>query len=307
MKRRVGVFVLAVLMAAIVVFSACEQTPIFDEPVDAADMQQDESENVPQIDGNENGALEGTIEIIGSTSVQPLAEELARAFMLANPDIVVNVQGGGSSVGVSSAVSGICDIGTASRNLKETEMSAGLNEHIAALDGIAVVVHPNNPVSDLSAAQVKQIYMGEITNWSEVGGADKEIIVFNREAASGTRGAFIELAQLEEKQEDGSKKLLIVSTALEANSNGALKTNISTKEGAIGYVSMGTIDDTIKAVSIGGVEPTAQNVKDGTYALYRPFLMLTRGTPNFITQAFLDFVMSDAGHTIASEAYISVK
>ncbi|MBT3319983.1 MAG: phosphate ABC transporter substrate-binding protein [Clostridia bacterium] len=303
MKRSFRILMIAILAAAMFAFSACEQTPIFDDPVEVAEQGAGGQETLPPI--GDDGELKGTIEIIGSTSVQPLAEELAREFMKANPDIVVNVQGGGSSVGVTSAINGICDIGTASRSLKETEKGAGLTEHIAALDGIAVVVHPNNSVSDLSAEQVKQIYMGEITNWSEVGGADKPIIVFNREAASGTRGAFIELAKLEEKRDDGSKRLLITSEALEANSNGALKTNVSTKEGAIGYVSMGTIDDTIKAVSIGGVQATAGNVIDGTYTLYRPFLMLTSGQPNAITRAFLEFVKSEAGQEIASQDYIS--
>ena len=303
MKRSIRIFMIVILAAAMSAFCSCEQTPIFDEPVDA-DAAQDTGgqETLPEIG---DGAMSGTIEIIGSTSVQPLAEELAREFMRLNPDIVVNVQGGGSSVGVSSAINNLCDIGTASRNLKETEKGAGLVEHVAALDGIAVVVHPGNPVSDLSAEQVKQIYMGEITNWSEIGGVDKQIIVFNREAASGTRGAFIELAELEEKRDDGSKRLLITSKAFEANSNGALKTNVSTKEGAIGYVSMGTIDDTIKAVSIGGVQASADNVKNGTYTLYRPFLMLTKGNPNAITRAFLDFVMSEQGQDIAAETYIS--
>ena len=290
--------ILIFLIMTVALFGiACEQTPIFDE----ATQGQENSET------KKDYSIEGTIEIIGSTSVQPLAEELAEAFMLQNPQITVNVQGGGSSVGVKSALDGLGDIGNASRNLKESELGKGLVQHVAALDGIAVVVHPDNPVSDLSAAQVKKIYTGEIVNWREVGGVDSEIIVFNREAASGTRGAFIDLTGLEEKQDDGSKKLLVTGKALESNSNGALKTSISTKTNAIGYVSLGTIDGTIKAVSIDGMQPTTQNVIDGEYTLFRPFLMLTNGEPNAQTQLFLDFVMSELGQAIVSEKYISSK
>ncbi len=312
-NKKVRILTAVMLIVAMFTLAACAQTPVTDEPAQETKQQTSEKPSEepadkpaeePKDEPTET-ALSGTIELIGSTSVQPLAETLAEEFMALNPDVTINVQGGGSSVGVQSALDKLCDIGDASRNLKDSEKGQGLIENVIALDGIAVVVHPNNPVSDLTVEQVRQIYMGEITNWKEVGGDDKEIIVFNREAASGTRGAFIELAELEEKQDDGSKKLLITEKALEANSNGALKTSVSTKEDAIGYVSLGSIDESIKAVSIDGVQATAQNVIDGAYTLYRPFLMLTNGEPSEVTQAFLDFIMSADGQAIVADKYIS--
>jgi phosphate transport system substrate-binding protein len=299
------IIVAIVLVISLLSFAACQQTPVKDieeVPKDAGSPQITEPPT-----GTSKNKVEGTIEIIGSTSVQPLAETLAEAFMSKNQGVIINIQGGGSSVGVKSALDKLCDIGNASRNLKDSEKGQGLIENVVALDGIAVVLHPNNPVNDLTVEQVKKIYMGEITNWSEVGGADKDIIVFNREAASGTRGAFIELTDLEEKQDDGSKKLLVTEKALEANSNGALKTSISTKENAIGYVSLGSLDNTIKAVKIDGIDATPENVQAGTYTLYRPFLMLTNDDPNELTQSFLDFIMSEEGQQIVSQKFISSK
>lgn len=304
-KSTKKIIVAIVLVISMLSFAACQQTPVKDVEEVPKATEAPQAKEPPADTAKDK--VEGTIEIIGSTSVQPIAESLGEAFMAKNQGVTINVQGGGSSVGVKSALDKLCDIGNASRNLKDSEKGQGLIENVVALDGIAVVVHPSNPASDLSVEQVKKIYMGEITNWSEVGGADKDIIVFNREAASGTRGAFIDLTDLEEKQDDGSRKLLITEKALEANSNGALKTSISTKENAIGYVSLGSLDETIKTVKIDGVEATAENVQAGTYTLYRPFLMLTNGEPNELTQAFLDFIMSDEGQQIVSKKYITSK
>jgi len=285
MKRKSLIWTMVVLAVAVMfVFTACQQTT---RPVHL-----------------EESALSGKVTLIGSTSVQPLAEDLSIAFMDMYPDVQVDVQGGGSSVGIQSVMDGLCDIGDASRNLKEEEKGKGLVEHVVALDGIAVVVHPSNTAADLTVEQVKQIYEGDITNWKDAGGADAEIIVLTREAASGTRGAFIELVGLEEEVE-GEDVVTITEEALESNSNGALKTNVSTKENAIGYVSLGSIDDTVKALKVDGVDATAENVKNGTYGLFRPFLMLTNGEPQGVVKIFLDYVLGD-GQAIVSENYISV-
>lgn len=241
------------------------------------------------------------IEMSGSTSVQPLAEALAMAYNT-KTGTVVNVNGGGSSVGISDVESGLSDIGNCSRDLKAEETSQGIVGTTVALDGLSIVVNPNNPVTNLTKDQITKIFKGEITNWKDVGGNDAEIIVFTREASSGTRGAFLELLKLEEGDQS-----LVTTKALEANSNGSMKTNVGTKDAAIGYVSMGSVDDTLKALSVDGVAATVENVKNQTYGLYRPFLMCTKGEASGAAKAFLDFALSEEGQQIVSEDYITVK
>ncbi|SHH98881.1 phosphate ABC transporter substrate-binding protein [Clostridium grantii] len=247
--------------------------------------------------------LEGTVAVVGSTSVQPLAQELADAFSEIEPGIQVDIQGVGSSAGVKAANEGTADIGTSSRELKEEEKGYGLTEHIIAYDGIAIVVSPNNTVEDLTTEQIAQIFKGEITNWSEVGGADADILVVSREDGSGTRGAFEELVKLLDEN-DAS---LVRADALIADGNGAVKANVASKENAIGYVSLEYLDDTLKAVKVDDVEVSVENIKAGTYKISRPFLMLTNGELNEATQAYLDFIMSDAGQEIVGEKLITVK
>ncbi len=250
-----------------------------------------------EVQGQEN-KLEGTVSIIGSTSVQPLAQSLADEFVSVEPGIQVDIQGVGSTAGVKAANDGTAIIGSASRELKTEEKEWGLTEHVIAMDGIAIAVHPNNSVSDLTKDQAAQIFKGEITNWSEVGGADKEIIVVSREAGSGTSGAFEEILGIEDE---------LSEKALVAEGNGAVKQNIATKEDAIGYVSLGYIDDSIQAVKIDGVEATVENIQAQKYPVARPFLMLTKGDINPETKAFLDYIMSAEGQNIVAEDYISVK
>ena len=230
--------------------------------------------------GLQENKLEGTVSIIGSTSVQPVAQSLADAFTSVQPNIQVDIQGVGSTAGVKAADDGTANIGTASRELKTEEKEWGLTEHVIAMDGIAIVIHLNNTVADLTKDQAAQIFKGEITNWKEVGGADKEIIVVSREDGSGTRGAFEEILGIEGQL---SEKALI------AEGNGAVKQNIATKEDAVGYVSLGYIDNSIKAVKVDGVEATVENIKAQKYPVARPFLMLTKGDINAETGAFLDF------------------
>lgn len=249
-------------------------------------------------EGDQGNKLSGTVSVIGSTSVQPVAQDLADAFANVEPGIQVDIQGVGSTAGVKAAKDGVADIGTASRELKTEEKEWGLTEHVIAMDGIAIAIHPNNSVADLTMDQVAQIFKGEITNWKEVGGADKEIIVVSREDGSGTRGAFEEIVGIEGE---------LSEKALVAEGNGAVKQNIATKEDAIGYVSLGYIDNSIKAVKIDGVEPTVENIQANTYPVARPFLMITKGDLSPETKAFIDFIMSAEGQEIVAEDYIPVK
>lgn len=247
------------------------------------------------------------VTIAGSTSITPYAEKIAREFENKNKDVMVNVQGLGSTAGIKAADEHTADIGMASRDLKDEEKSLGIEEHIIAHEGIAVINNPTNKVKNLDMDTMTKIFKGEIKNWKEVGGRDQAIIIISREAGSGTRAAFDELAKLEE--EKGDKKLSIVSEdALIADGNGAIKQNVAGKENAIGYISLGYVDESINALSIDGVEPTIENVMSKTYKISRPFLFLTKGELKGKTRAYLEFVMSDEGQAIMeAEGAVPIK
>jgi phosphate transport system substrate-binding protein len=241
--------------------------------------------------------------LAGSTTVQPLAEVLAEAYMDMNPDVVIEVQGGGSSVGVTSAGEGTVDIGMASRAVKDSEMETfpDLQIFTIARDGIAIVTNPVTTPPSLSIAQVRDIFAGEITNFSEVGGPDAPITVVSREEGSGTRAAFEELVMEHEEEK------VITENALLQQSNGQVRTTVSTTPNAIGYLSFGFLDDSTTPVAIDGVEPTVDNVKNDTYPIARPLNMLTKGEPNDLARSFLEFILSDQGQEIVAEDYISIK
>lgn len=247
-----------------------------------------------------NSNTKTTITTAGSTSVQPLSEELAKAFQSQKPDITINVQGGGSSQGVKAAAEGIAEIGACSRELKESEKNLGLVETVIARDGIAVVVNPqNSQVESLSIDQVRKIYAGQITNWKKVGGKDAPINVVTREAGSGTRGAFEELVM--------GKDAKITDKAITSPSNGAVRTAVAGDPQAIGYVSIGYLNEEVKAVKIDGVEASEANVKSGQYKISRPFIYLTKGEPQGATKEFIDFVLGPEGQNIVGQHYIPVK
>ena len=250
-------------------------------------------------------AAETKIVIAGSTSVQPISEELAAAFMQKNKDIKIEVQGGGSGVGIKSAQDGIADIGMSSRELKTEEK--GIYEVEIALDGISVVVNPSNKVNNLTMDQVKKIFIGEITNWKEVGGADKTIVVVSREQGSGTRGAFIEITGVQGKDAAGKTVDNTTTKAITQPSTGAVKQTVAVTPEAIGYVSLGAMDNTVNAVKIGGVEATEANIKAKKYGIYRPFLFLAKTQPTGASKQFIDFILSAEGQKIVGKDYITVK
>lgn len=259
--------------------------------------------DVPKATDAPAAGLSGEIAMAGSTTVQPVAEQIAEAFNAANPDVRIDVQGGGSSTGVKSAGEGTVDIGMASREVKESEIDSYPNIviHTIARDGIAIVAHSDVPVDGLTLGQARDIFAGEIANWSEVGGDDKAIVVVSREEGSGTRGAFEEMVM-------GKDGPVIVDTAILQPSNGAVKTTVSTTEDSIGYLSFGYLDDSVKALAIDGVDATVDNALNGSYPIVRPLNMLTDGEPEGVVKAFLDFVLSDEGQAIVEEeGYLPVK
>ena len=236
--------------------------------------------------------LSGVVNTNGSTSMEKVMQVLIEAFKEQQPNVTVNYTGSGSGAGVTSAIDGTADLGLASRALKSEEEEKGAQANIVALDGVAVVVNPDNAVDDLTVDQIAQIFKGEITNWKDLGGADEEIAVYGREAGSGTRGAFEELVGVE----DACKYLN------EYSSTGDVIGNVASNPSAIGYASLSAVGDNVKAVKVNGVECSEATVQDGTYEIQRPFVMITKdGTQlSDAAQAFLDFAMcADAASLIA--------
>lgn len=234
-----------------------------------------------------------TIAISGSTSVGPLVELEEEEFEANNQDVTIEINQTGSSSGIKDTISGTTEIGMSSRELTDEE-SKNLKEVTIAVDGIGVVVNKNNPVKNLTLEQIKDIFTGKITNWSEVGGEDKEIVVVSREEGSGTRTAFQEI--LNYSTED------TVKNAIVNNSTGATKVMVEENDNAIGYMSIGYIDDSIASVNVDGVEATADNVKSGEYKIQRPFLLVYKeGALSEEGQEFIDFILSDKGQAIVAE------
>ncbi len=274
--------VFALILTAVIVFSGCGK-----------------KEETPKDANGENAGLSGSVTIAGSTSVQPLSEELAKAFMAKNTGVTVNVQGGGSSAGVKAANEGAAQIGASSREINESEKGIGLTEHKIALDGIAIVVNPKNEVAELTLDQAKKIFSGEIKNWKEVGGEDAAINVVTREEGSGTRGAFEEIVLKDAK---------MFNKAITQPSTGSVKTTVAGDKNGVGYISLGSLDNAVKGVKIDGVEPTTDNVKNNSFKISRPFLYLTKGDMNEATKAYIDFVMGEEGQKIVVEShFISTK
>lgn len=256
---------------------------------DTASSEAEATEEAPVAD------LSGTISLAGSTSMEKLCEAMSESFMETYPGVTVTVEYTGSGAGLESLASGSVDIGNSSRHLKDEEVAGGAVENVVAIDGIAVIVDPANSVSDIPADKLAAIYKGEITNWSELGGNDEAIVVIGRESGSGTRDAFEELLEVK----DACKY------AQELDSTGGVKAKVAATPGAIGYVSLDVVDESIKAVSIDSVEPTEANIIAGDYLLSRPFVMATNGeisAQNDLVKGWFDYISSDAGKDVIKSA-----
>lgn len=243
-------------------------------------------------------SVSGVVNVSGSTSMESVVLALGEAFKEMYPDVTVNYSGTGSGAGIEAAQTGTSDIGLSSRELKEEETAAGAVANVVAKDGVAVIVNPANGVEDLTVEQIADIFSGKITNWSELGGEDMEIAVYGREAGSGTRGAFEEIVGVVDA----------CQLTNEYSSTGDLVGNVAGNENAIGYASLSAVDETVKAVKVAGVACTEDTVKDGSYAIQRPFVMVTKEgtTLSAAAQAFLDFAMSaEAAPIIAAAGAVS--
>lgn len=253
-------------------------------------------------EGNGDEAKNKTVTIAGSTSVQPLSEELATAFMDANKDISIEVQGGGSGQGIKAIQEKIADFGAISRNVKEEEKSSLANEYVIAKDGVAVVVNSASKVTDLSIEQIKKIYTGEIKNWNEVGGENAPIVVVTREEGSGTRGAFTEITGVLTKDSAGKEIDHTTKNALVQGSTGAVKQTVASTPNTIGYVSLGTLDKTVKAIKVEGILPSEETVLSGEYKISRPFIYVAGSEVSDAAKKFVDFILSEEGQKIVKES-----
>lgn len=284
MKKKIIALVLcAALTVTIMLAAGCSKDPI-------------EGQGASGQSSN-SAALSGTLNLNGSTSMAEISNALGEKFMEKNQGVTVTVGGNGSGEGPTSVTSGTAQIGLLSREIKDSENPDSFDIYTIAFDGIAMAVNPKNAVTNLTQEQIGKIYAGEITNWKEVGGADSKIVVVGREEGSGTRGAFEELIKVNGEAIEGKCKYANVY-----NSTGAAKQAVAGNENAIAYISLSAVDDTVKALQVGGVSPSEATVKDGTYQVQRPFIMITKkGTTNELAKAFLEFVNSDEGQKLIAD------
>ena len=261
------------------------------------------SKNDNSADTNTDGSntettLSGTVSTDGSTSMEKVINSLGESFMAMNKDVKVTYNPSGSGSGIQAVSEGRCDIGLSSRALKDDEKASGLVETVVALDGIAIVVNPENPVSDLDVDTIAKIYTGEITNWKDVGGNDAEIVLIGREAGSGTRDGFESITDTKDA----------CQYRQELTSTGDVINTVSQNPDAIGYASLSAVGDSVKALTVGGVEATEATVKDGSYVVQRPFVLVTKeGTKlSPAAQAFFEYALSaDAASIIAAAGAVA--
>lgn len=262
-----------------------EAAPVAEEAAPAAE------EAAPVVEEEPAAELNGTLALGGSTSMEKLCEAMSESFMEANPGVTVTVEYTGSGAGLEALAAGSIDIGNASRKLKDTEKENGSVENIVALDGIAVITEKSNTVTDITAEDLAKVYKGEVSNWKDLGGDDQPIVVIGREAGSGTRDAFEELMEVKDA----------CVYAQELDSTGAVLAKVASTPGAIGYVSLDVVDDTVIGLKIDGVEPTEEQILAGNYVLQRPFVMATTGElseQNEIVKAWFDYIGSETGKEI---------
>ena len=261
------------------------------------------SKNDNSADTNTDGSntettLTGTVSTDGSTSMEKVINSLGESFMAMNKDVKFTYNPTGSGSGIQAVSEGRCDIGLSSRALKDDEKASGLVETVVALDGIAIVVNPENPVSDLDIDTIAKIYTGEITNWKDVGGNDAEIVLIGREAGSGTRDGFESITDTKDA----------CQYRQELTSTGDVINTVSQNPDAIGYASLSAVGDSVNALTVVGVEATEETVKDGSYVVQRPFVLVTKeGTKlSPAAQAFFDYALSaDAASIIAAAGAVA--
>lgn len=246
-----------------------------------------------------SGAYAGQLVLKGSTTVLPIAQKVAEAYMKAYKGSVISISGGGSSNGIKAIIDGTTDIGNASRFIKDSEVKLAVDKgvypvpHRIALDCIVPIVHPSTNVSNLSIAQLRDIYTGKITSWKEVGGADAKIIVISRDSSSGTFDAWESLVMNKER---------VAPTALTVPSNGALVTQVGNTKNTIGYIALGYITKKVKTLKVEGVQGSVETTLNGKYKISRPLFMFTNGWPKGETLNFLNFILSKEGQKLIAEA-----
>ena len=295
--RKMIMFTGAAIMAAGMMAGCGSNTkettaaPTTAAPTTAAETTKETAAEAEKTTEAAGAELSGSISMSGSTSMEKFANALSESFMEKYPNVTVTAEFVGSGAGIEAVSNGTADIGNSSRNLKDEEKAGGVAENIVAIDGIAVVVDAANTVEDLTKQQLSDIYEGKITNWKDAGGNDGPIVVVGRESGSGTRSAFEELLELED----------VCKYSNELDSTGAVMAKVASTPGAIGYVSLDVLDDTVKAVKLEGAEPTEENIKAGSYFLSRPFVMATKGEiseQNDLVKALFDYIYSEEGTEI---------
>jgi phosphate transport system substrate-binding protein len=289
MKAKIVALICAVTMAVAGLTGCAAESSATPEPeVEVEAPAPEASAPEVEVSADTTAELSGTITMAGSTSMENMANAVAESFMGKYPGVTITAEFTGSSAGIESVLAGSVDIGNSSRELKDTEIEAGAVENVVAIDGIAMIVDPANTVTDLTKENLAAIFTGEVKNWSELGGADAPIVVVGREAGSGTRGAFEELVEV----------IDVCVYANELDSTGAVVAKVASTPGAIGYVSLDSLDDTVVAVSLEGVEATVDNIKAGAYFMSRPFVMATVGEiseQSEVVQALFEYLASDEG------------
>ena len=294
MKKVISIALIAMLVVAMAGCSQSQPAVTTAAPAETAAQ----TAAAPQTEAP--AALSGTVATDGSTSMEKVIGALGEAFMEANSGVNFTYNPTGSGSGITAVSEGRCDIGLSSRALKDSEVASGLVGTVLAYDGIAMIVNPQNKVEDLDIETIGKIYTGEITNWKDVGGDDAEIVLIGREAGSGTRDGFESITKTEDKCKYGQ----------ELTSTGDVITTVSQNPNAIGYASLAAVKDNVKALSVGGVKPTEATVKDGTYVVQRPFVLVTKDGKALseTAQKFFDYVTSaDASQIISDAGAVPVK
>jgi phosphate transport system substrate-binding protein len=293
MKNRVKKM-MAILTAATMVAAGVMGCGSSDTNADANNSNDNTTQTESQATDNntaDNTNLSGSVTLAGSTSMEKLANAMNEAFMEKYPSVSATAEFTGSSAGIESLAAGSVDIGDASRALSDDEKGQGIVENIVAIDGIAVITDTDNTITDIKSEDLAKVYTGEITNWKDLGGKDEQIVVIGREAGSGTRDAFEELMDVKDS----------CKYAQELDSTGAVLAKVAATPGAVGYVSLDVLDDTVNGLQINSVEPTEENILAGTYVLQRPFVMATKGEiseQSEQVQAYFDFINSEDGQNV---------